>query len=748
MVSFSQLTSKEDFLYSKEPLPSLIELCNLVDYQPQGITERILNKEFKTASEKRHISWLKHSLAFKAKQFSPKTILTSWTNEVEEILEEAWDKSFDDSEKIALAYMGKLGSRELNLSSDIDLIFFGENGHKLKIRSFIEEISGPTEIPTGFKLDFDLRPGGRDAPLISTTTNLGHYIWNNSDPWERYSYTRLRAELGQCEVKNEIKKIADSFCYRKHLSSDFFHSFLKLRETYRETLDEDKYHLKLGEGGIRDIELFVQTFQILYGGKLREYRGKSTFELIDLFIEKNIHRDFFSEIKTSYYVIRHAEGLLHALNEKGGFYWDDKLDEDFNMLLDEATAKVSEIIKEYSESSQNLFGKTVSKSPRQRFLKELKEKTENRQVDSKVPLEMFDLFFSEKNKRFSPYLNAILSQENVKESFIDLLCYSRFGCQVLSRRPSLLDIFILRRYKVGDLEGIDKLNALADMKMVEQIISINEFAKTGDLEKLGARLTRSYEFIVDNLSRDGQDIDYFFLGKMATRELGLNSDLDFVLVYDNLSIDRGEKIKEARKIFKNLSHSTIFGPLVPFDKNAGPMGNATPLVMSTEGLKAYLDERAEPWQKLMYLKHRRLYKQEYLEFLKKPASSDEMDELFKILKLRLHSRDLGGDPTKLEYGGIFHTEFIIGCLWLDLGVQPKSTNSMTENIESLATHHPSKKSDLKVVEENYRSLRSSRQNLFIQSEETFGEDVFKLLRFNCKILETLSKEILKRSVFT
>ena len=95
----------------------------------------------------------------------------------------------------------KKGKRELNLSSDIDLIFFGENGHGKKVRAFIEEISAPDQIPSGFKLDFDLRPGGKNTPLVCTPRVLGNHLWNTSDPWERYSYTRLRMSLGHQEIK-------------------------------------------------------------------------------------------------------------------------------------------------------------------------------------------------------------------------------------------------------------------------------------------------------------------------------------------------------------------------------------------------------------------------------------------------------------------------------------------------------------------------------------------------------------------
>ncbi|MGH1467317.1 MAG: hypothetical protein ACRBBP_00340, partial [Bdellovibrionales bacterium] len=306
--------------------------------------------------EKKYLSWLRHSLAFKLKQTSPRKILESWTLDVTELLSDAWGEIFSKEDEVALAFLGKLGSGELNLSSDIDVIFFGESDVRLKkIRDYIKTVGDMNLVPAGFKVDLDLRPGGTSAPMVCSPTRLGDHLWNSSDPWERYSYTRMNIQLGSGKIIDEVTEVRDKFCYRKYLSSDFFHSFVKMRKDYRVECPKGSLNVKLGAGGIRDIELFVQTFQILHGGKDVKFRGLSTFDLLDLFVREDINKEIFEELRVNYTILRQAEGEIHALNEVGGFDWVSSGGE-FDEILFNSARSSNEIINDYIESSENIFG--------------------------------------------------------------------------------------------------------------------------------------------------------------------------------------------------------------------------------------------------------------------------------------------------------------------------------------------------------------------------------------------------------
>jgi glutamine synthetase adenylyltransferase len=149
MVAISSLKDSlkehELFLYSDKTLKTLKEFYDKKDFT---FDDRILNEILKDIksntdlkfSEKKYLSWIRHSEAFISEEYSPKEVASSWTESVEGLLKEAWSKHFDEDDKISLAYMGKLGSRELNLSSDIDLIFFGEPGYLKKVRALVSRI--------------------------------------------------------------------------------------------------------------------------------------------------------------------------------------------------------------------------------------------------------------------------------------------------------------------------------------------------------------------------------------------------------------------------------------------------------------------------------------------------------------------------------------------------------------------------------------------------------------------------------
>lgn len=735
MVAVPTVSSGLSHLFSKDSVESLERLLERYDGELPAYHHKLMAKDVKTFNEKKYLSWLRHSLSFKLKQTSPQKILESWTLDVLELLGGEWVKVFSSTDDVVLAFMGKLGSGELNLSSDIDVIFFGADSLKLKkIRDYIGLISASDSVPSGFVVDLDLRPGGTSAPMICSSKRLGDHLWNSSDPWERYSYTRMDAQLGKGSSIVEVKEIRDKFCYRKYLSSDFFHFFIRMRKDYRVYSSKGEFNVKLGAGGIRDVELFVQTFQILHGGKDVKFRGLSTFDLLDLFIREGINKSIFQNLKNNYSVLRQAEGELHALNETGGFVWK-KGDSEFDTLLFESANESNEIINSYIKSSNNIFGNSSDALMPSSFRDRIEEKLENKGLKG-LALKNLDQYFLSKKNQFKAYYGAILSQEKVLEAFLDLLQYSDYGCQILSRRPSLLDVFLLRRSDPihGDEESF--LNSLSDMKMVQRLLASSDFKKHRDMDKLGVNVTSSYETILKEIIKPEDGIDLLFFGKMASGEMGLKSDLDFVMVTDN---DKAS-LKKAREIYKKLSYLTVFGPLVPFDTDGGPMGKATPLVVSWKSIEGFLKDKAEPWQKLMYLKQRRLYSNKEMIFLDGEMSKPDIISLFDVLRERLRTSSYKKDPYKQAPGGLFHTEFIVGALFLRLGLQPVGNSKISELLERLDLLMYEKDA-FKTLAENYYKVSATREDALINSTEHVLASE-ELLRESFEVLEQLSVKYL------
>lgn len=744
MVSIPKLAEELSYLKSDDEVPSLEWFLNQSVDRKHLKCKEILRKEQKTFAEKKHLLWIRFSFAFASKRFAPEKILNEWSASVQRILEQEWQEHFSQEDPCVMALMGKLGSGELNLSSDIDLIFFGEVGNsKVKLRSFIANCSASLQVPAGFKIDLDLRPGGSSAPMVCGVNQLGIHLWNQSDPWERYSYTRMRIPFGNPDLKGKVEKIRDEFCYRRYLRVDFFHSFLKLREQYRVESTDSHINLKLGAGGIRDVELFVQTFQILFGGKNINYRGGSTFSILRMLIADGVHEELFRKLEVAYLILRQAEGELHAFKDQAGFNWPLNDKNPLGEQVVGAMSTVHQLVEGFAKSSQNLFGQETAGQTKLSFENEiLSNLSENDKRKASTNLENY---FSDKNRMFGYYKNAILNQKNMKQAFVDLLVHSDYGCRVLSRRPSLLDLFFLRR-DFFESDGAEKFENLSDIKMVQRILASNHFAKTQNAAVLSKNVSEAYEYTLKQVLDPEDGIDILFMGKMATREMGLKSDLDFILVTnENHDTDVVATKKKARNLYKKLSFPTFFGPLVPFDKAGGPMGKATPIVMSLKSLQNHLETKAPSWQLLMYLKHRFLFDADRsLNYLKNPLDEEDFIDLFKILRERLKMPDRSLDPIKLARGGLFHTEFVVSALFLKKGKQPRGTANMEELCAGLARMYEDDKI-FKAILLNYQILFKERELSFVKNSNLVPES--KEVRVeNFDLLETAAEKWLKNTV--
>jgi [glutamine synthetase] adenylyltransferase / [glutamine synthetase]-adenylyl-L-tyrosine phosphorylase len=194
--------------------------------------------------------------------------------------------------------MGKLGGGELNVSSDIDLIFVypeeGETNGERKIanREFFDRmgqrvIAALDDVgPEGyvFRVDMRLRPYGESGPLTSTFNGLEAYLVTQGRAWERYAWLKARAlnchpvVPSGANPASELDALVVPFVFRKYLDYDAYDG---LRDVHRQIRNQGLRrdylaNVKLGEGGIREIEFIVQALQIVRGGREAELRVKGT----------------------------------------------------------------------------------------------------------------------------------------------------------------------------------------------------------------------------------------------------------------------------------------------------------------------------------------------------------------------------------------------------------------------------------------------------------------------------------------
>ncbi|MFZ5464198.1 MAG: bifunctional [glutamate--ammonia ligase]-adenylyl-L-tyrosine phosphorylase/[glutamate--ammonia-ligase] adenylyltransferase [Pseudomonadota bacterium] len=228
--------------------------------------------------------------------------------------------------------MGKLGGRELNVSSDIDLIFIypedGETTGSAVISNFeyftklgrsligaLAEITGDGQV---FRVDMRLRPNGESGPLVGSFDMLEHYLITQGREWERYAWIKARPITGSRERCAQLEAIIRPFVFRKYLDYGTFNALRGLHaQIRREVARRDKAaNVKLGPGGIREIEFIAQVFQIIRGGRDLALQVRPTLEVLERLAERHIlTAEAHKELHAAYEFLRRLEHRLQYLDD-------------------------------------------------------------------------------------------------------------------------------------------------------------------------------------------------------------------------------------------------------------------------------------------------------------------------------------------------------------------------------------------------------------------------------------------------
>ncbi len=220
--------------------------------------------------------------------------------------------------------MGKLGGRELNFSSDIDLVLLcPQSGDEEQVnrlgREFIRLLDLRTEEGFVFRVDMRLRPFGDSGPLVVSLPSLENYLQEHGRDWERYAWVKARPIVGAEAYAAAYDECVRPFVYRRYLDFGVFESLRTMkalieREVARRDLDQ---HLKLGRGGIREIEFIVQSMQLVRGGGDRRLQNASLLQVLPLLAHsKLISARDIGQLHESYLVLRKAENALQMMRDQ------------------------------------------------------------------------------------------------------------------------------------------------------------------------------------------------------------------------------------------------------------------------------------------------------------------------------------------------------------------------------------------------------------------------------------------------
>lgn len=230
--------------------------------------------------------------------------------------------------------MGKLGAEELNLSSDIDLIFaYPEKGETEGARRAIENQEFFTRLGQQliklldsltidgfvFRVDMRLRPYGSSGQLVYSFAAMEQYYQDQGRDWERYAMIKATVVAGDREAGAELIKILHPFVYRRYLDFSAIDAIRTMKQLIQQEVQRTgmNENIKLGSGGIREVEFIIQAFQLIHGGRDRSLQQHALLNVLATLSERSyLPINAAQELKEIYYFLRNLENALQAIADK------------------------------------------------------------------------------------------------------------------------------------------------------------------------------------------------------------------------------------------------------------------------------------------------------------------------------------------------------------------------------------------------------------------------------------------------
>jgi glutamate-ammonia-ligase adenylyltransferase len=230
------------------------------------------------------------------------------------------------SGRFSVIGMGKLGGQELNYSSDVDVIFvYGEEGnltptltnHQFFTKlaeEIIRAVAAPGAEGNIFRIDLRLRPEGKSGPLVRSLDSCENYYAEFGETWERMALIKARPVAGDAAIGSAFVEMVQPFVYTRHAGGNVIQQMAVLKKRIEEEVVREGQltrHVKLGIGGIREIEFIAQSFQVLRGARLAQLRDRSTLRTLAVLVRtKTLTAEEAATLADAYRFLRNVEHRL------------------------------------------------------------------------------------------------------------------------------------------------------------------------------------------------------------------------------------------------------------------------------------------------------------------------------------------------------------------------------------------------------------------------------------------------------
>lgn len=237
-------------------------------------------------------------------------------------------------QKMIVLGMGKLGAGELNLSSDIDLIFgYPEGGETQGAKraldnqefftrlgqKLIKSLDAITVEGFAFRVDMRLRPYGSSGPLVHSFAALEQYYQDQGRDWERYAMIKARVVGGDQEAGQRLLDLLRPFVYRRYLDFSAIEALRTMKQLIQQEVRRKgmSENIKLGAGGIREVEFIAQAFQLIHGGRDLSLQQRPLLRVLAILEGQGyLPPQVVAELREGYEFLRYAEHALQAIADR------------------------------------------------------------------------------------------------------------------------------------------------------------------------------------------------------------------------------------------------------------------------------------------------------------------------------------------------------------------------------------------------------------------------------------------------
>src|SRR6266568_3769573 len=655
---------------------------------------------------------------------------------------EHWNAEFrkrygSPNAEFAILALGKLGGGELNHSSDVDLLFlYGDEGQlspHLSYHEFfnrlakkiLETFSIPHPEGSLFRIDLRLRPEGSAGPLARSLESMENYYAGFGETWERLALIKARGIGGSRELAYEFLRQHQPFIYPKSPTPDLLDEIANIKRRIERDVvghDELERDVKLGRGGIREIEFVVQALQLIHGARhaflqeastLKALRGLRQLDLLPReevltldkayrFLRRVEHRLQIEAEQQTHTVPREPEALRQlalSLRFSTG--------ERFTLALQEKMRSVRSIFervisKTHEEpvkidlgifSNQKRAAKALADlaqgpasfhiAPRTRqIFRKLRPVVLEwlaKAADPDATLNQLVRFVEAYGLR-SLLFELLVANPRLLELLVKTFDASRFASELLIRRPHLLEeitrdpTFHEPRSMAENLRRIDSLGADASnldpirayrQRQLLRII-LREVLGLSSPTATFTELSDVAEACLLYMARllGNEQLTIIALGKFGGREISYGTDLDVLFV--------GDDTRAAQNLVITMAQPTAEGNIWTLDARLRPEGEKGPLVCSLETYQSYFANRAQPWELQALTRARAIsgpLQGEFIEIAKRAwrragQGADLATRIDGMLERIRRERGSGSDflDLKTGSGGIIEAEFLVQAL--------------------------------------------------------------------------------------